>query len=193
LDLGCGPSSPLRHCSWIKYSVGVEAFKPYLEKSKEKKIHTKYLYEKIENLDFPENSFDAVIMIDVLEHLPKETALSVLIKAEKWAKKKVILSTPNGFVGQPIIDENPYQKHQSGWACQEMARLGFRCHGLAGLKFLRKGKEEGADMGDDLTVSIRFKPRLLWFAIATVSQLFTYYFPNLAFELFCIKHVDGEY
>ncbi len=187
LDLGCGPSSPLQHCSWIKYSVGVEIFKPYLEQSKKARIHSEYLNKNIEDLNFKDNSFDAVIMIDVLEHLDKKTGLEILKKAERWAKRKVIINTPNGFIGQPAIDKNPYQKHRSGWTHQEMMRLGFKCHGLAGLKFLRKDKEEGADMGDNLTVSIRFKPRFFWFIIATFSQIFTYYFPRLAFELFCKK------
>jgi len=43
LDLGCGPSSPLKNIKNIKYSVGVELFKPYLEISKKQKIHNKYL------------------------------------------------------------------------------------------------------------------------------------------------------
>jgi SAM-dependent methyltransferase len=192
LDLGCGPSSPLQHCHWIKYSVGVEAFRPYLEESRRAKIHTKYLNKKIEEVDFPDNSFDAVIMIDVLEHLSRKTALNVLKKAEKWAKKKVIVNTPNGFVGQPVIDENPYQRHRSGWTCQEMKKLGFRCYGLAGLKFLRKEKDPGADMGDDLTISIRFEPKSFWFAIAVLSQILTHNFPTLAFELFCIKILDNS-
>jgi SAM-dependent methyltransferase len=191
LDLGCGPSSPLQHCPWIKYSVGVEIFKPYLEKSKKAGIHTKYLNKRIEDLSFSDNSFDAVIMIDVLEHLSRKTALNVLKKAEKWAKKKVIVNT-NGFVGQPVIDENPYQRHRSGWTCQEMKKLGFRCYGLAGLKFLRKEKDPGADMGDDLTISIRFEPKSFWFAIAVLSQILTHNFPTLAFELFCIKILDNS-
>ena len=37
LDLGCGKDSPLQYCKSIKYSVGVEAFKPSLEASKSKK------------------------------------------------------------------------------------------------------------------------------------------------------------
>ncbi len=187
LDLGCGPSSPLQHCPWIKYSVGVEAFKPYLEESKRVGIHTEYLNKEIGDLSFEADSFDAVIMIDVLEHLPKKTAFEIIGKAQKWARKKIIINTPNGFVQQPEVDKNPYQKHRSGWTHQEMKKLGFRCHGLAGLKVLRSGKDENSGMDDDLTISMRFKPKFLWFTIATLSQVFTYHFPRFAFELFCIK------
>lgn len=103
LDIGCGAFSPLQYCKNIKYSVGVEPFKPYLEKSKKKKIHTKYINKRVEELDFPEDSFDAVIMIEVLEHLPKKVGYEILKKAEKWARKKVIVSTPNGYFPQKIL------------------------------------------------------------------------------------------
>lgn len=186
LDLGCGPSSPLQQCSNIEYSVGVEAFPPYLAESKKKKIHNIYLDKKIEELDFPPNSFDAVIMIEVLEHLPKDKAHLILKRAQKWAKKKIIISSPNGFINQKAIDDNPLQKHLSGWNYQEMHSLGFKVKGLAGLKFLRQ-EVQGNTMGDDITTSIRFRPRFFWFIIATVSQIITYSFPFLAFELFSVK------
>jgi len=187
LDLGCGPSSPIQYCKNIKYSLGVEAFAPYLEESKKKEIHSKYSDKKIEELDFPENSFDAVIMIEVLEHLPENLGLEILKKAEKWAKKKLIVSSPNGFINQKEVDNNPLQKHLSGWNYKKMKELGFKSYGLAGLKFLRK-EVENETMGDDLTTSIRFRPKFFWFILATLSQIFTYYFPYIAFELFSVKN-----
>jgi ubiquinone/menaquinone biosynthesis C-methylase UbiE len=191
LDLGCGPSSPLGRCKNIRYSVGVEAFGPYLQQSREKNIHTKYVNKKIEELDFPENSFDAVIMIEVLEHLSEEAGLAVLQKAEKWAGKKVIVSSPNGFIPQKEVDSNPLQKHLSGWDKKKMARLGFACKGLAGIKFLRQ-EVENDTMGDDLMTSIRFRPKYFWFMAATLSQILTYYVPSAAFELFSVKIKNGE-
>ncbi len=48
-------------------------------------------------MDFGENSFDAVIMLEVAEHLEEQKVFEVLRKLEKWAREKVIISTPNGF------------------------------------------------------------------------------------------------
>ena len=101
LDLGCGPASLLELCKTIEYSVGVEVFEPYLEITKAKRTHTEYLNKKIEELTFADNSFDAVIMIGVIEHLPKETGRKILKKAGDWAKKKVIINMPNGFMLMP--------------------------------------------------------------------------------------------
>lgn len=188
LDLGCGPNSPLQHCKNIKYSVGVEGFEPYLEKSKSKKIHTEYISSNIMELEFPDNSFDAVIMIEVLEHLSEDIGYEIIRKMEKWARKKIIISSPNGFINQKEIDNNPLQKHLSGWDYKKMEKLGFKPFGLAGLKFLRQEVQNNT-MGDDLTTSIKFKPKFFWFAIATLSQLATYYFPKNAFELFSVKKI----
>jgi hypothetical protein len=46
-------------------------------------------------------------------------------------------------------------------------------------------------MGDDLFVSIKIRPRPFWFAVATLSQLLTYYYPPLAFELFSVKKISS--
>jgi len=190
LDLGCGPDSPLQFVKNIKYSVGVETWEPYLKSSKSKNIHSKYLSDKIQDLNIKEKSFDAVILIEVLEHLNKTDALVILKRAEKWARKKVIITTPNGFLEQPILDANPYQVHLSGWDVYVMKKLGFKVFGLAGLKYLRKEKDEEDSMDEDITVSIKFKPKLFWFVIASLSQIFTYYFPKYSFGLFCVKDVS---
>ncbi|MDD5489636.1 MAG: class I SAM-dependent methyltransferase [Candidatus Moranbacteria bacterium] len=189
LDLGCGPSSPLRFCKNVKHSTGVEIFKPYLEESKRRKIHNEYFEKKVEDMDFPENSFDAVVMIEVLEHLPKDAGLAMLEKAEKWARKKVIVSTPNGYLEQSPYDGNPFQKHLSGWDIEMMKKLGFRCRGLSGAKFIRHSnpQQQVTACEYNLTASIRLRPKLFWFAMATLSQSFTYYFPKDAFEIFCVK------
>lgn len=185
LDLGCGPDSPIQYCSNISHSVGVEAYLPYLESSQRKKIHSKYIFKNALKLDFPEKSFDAVVMVEVLEHLTKEDGLKLITLSQKWAAKKVIITTPNGFVRQSSLDGNKLQKHLSGWTVGSLKKLSFGVHGLSGLKVLRQ-EASNSSMGDDLTVSIRFKPKILWFIIATLSQSFTYYFPKTAFELFCV-------
>ncbi|MCX6762344.1 MAG: class I SAM-dependent methyltransferase [Candidatus Moranbacteria bacterium] len=188
LDLGCGSSSPLKYCKNIKYSVGVETFKAAIEESKKRKIHTEYIEKKVEEADFPENSFDAVIMIEVVEHLPENIGYAMLEKAEKWAKKKVIVSTPNGFLPQLALEGNPFQKHLSGWSIKTMKKLGFRCRGLSGFKWLRQEAPLGG-AGEDFMASIRLRPRFFWFVIATLSQLITYPFPKYAFEVFCVKKI----
>ena len=186
LDLGCGPSSPVQYAKSIKYSVGVEAYEPYLLESERRNIHTEYIQSKVEEVNFPEKSFDAVIMIELIEHLPKGSGLEMLKKAEKWAKEKVIVSAPNGFLPQRERDGNVLQKHLSGWSLAEMKGFGFECRGLSGLKSLRQ-EAPAVIEENDFMASIKRKPRFFWFIMATLSQTFTYYFSKHAFELFCVK------
>jgi len=188
LDIGCGPSSPLQYCTNVEYSVGVEPFEPYLRKSVAKKIHTKYFSRKIEELDFAASSFDAVIMLELIEHLPEEKGVEVLNKAELWARKKIIISTPNGFISQREVDSNLLQRHLSGWGLEKLKDLGYQCCGLAGFKFLRQEVQDDT-MGDNLLTSIRWRPKLFWFLVATVSEVVVCRLPNLAFELFCVKNL----
>lgn len=191
LDIGCGPSSPLQYCRNIKYSVGVEPFKPYLEESKKRKIHTKYLNKKAERLSFPNNSFDAVILIEVIEHMKKKTGRQILDKAEKWARKKVVVSVPNGFLAQAGVDNNVLQEHLSGWTAEEFRKLGYRVTGRAGLKCLRKKMQtESRCAGGDIYRTMRWRPRVFWFIISSISQLLVYFFPELAYGLFCVKKIS---
>jgi len=189
LDLGCGPSSPLQYCTNIKYSIGVEVFRPYLEETKKRQIHSQYLNMDINELVFKDRSFDAVILIEVLEHLPKKEGEQILKKAEKWAKKKVIVTTPNGFIHQIELDNNPHQKHVSSWDYETMQKLGFKLNGLAGLKCLKRESENDTMEGDVLS-PIKYKPKFFWFVVSSISQIFVYYFPSVAFELFCVKRIN---
>jgi len=180
LDLGCGFNSLLQYCNKL-FSVGVESFEPYLEKSKEKKIHNEYIKADIRKIDFGKKSFDAIIALEVIEHLTKEEGYELIRKMEKWARKKIIISTPNGYIWQNGYDNNPLQEHKSGWSVEELEKLGFRVKGISGWKKLRGYKG-----------SIRYEPNFFWKIISDLTRLIVYYCPKLAFQLFCVKEIDEK-
>ncbi len=192
LDIGCGPSSPIQYCHNLKYSVGVETYKPYIEQSKALKIHTKYINKAIEDLDFPEKSFDAVILIEVIEHMTKAQGKIILKSAEKWAKKKVIITTPNGFFPMGEVDNNKHQRHLSGWTVADFKKLGFRCRGVTGAKFMYTGENHVDSLSDGQFsfVNMRYKPQQLSFLVNAFLQIFVYYIPSAAFELFAVKRLN---
>lgn len=190
LDLGCGPDSPLKYCQ-VNYSVGVDAFEPYIKESKGRKIHNKHVLGDITRLDFKPKSFDAVIMIGVLEHLKKKKGRKLLERMERWARKKVIVSMPNGYLPQRDVDKNPFQAHRSGWEPKEMKKRGYKAYGMAGWRFLR-GDDDLAEMdqySESPLVSIRFRPRAFWFVISALTQIVTYYIPSCAFEEFYVREL----
>ncbi len=78
------------------------------------------MYALISDLSFGQSAFNAVLLIDAIEHMSKQEALDVSALAETWASKRVIINSPNGFVPQSTLDANPLQKYLSGWSFTEM-------------------------------------------------------------------------
>lgn len=190
LDLGCGVGSPIQYSKNIKYSVGVEAFKPYYDESVRNKIHSECINKKINEVDFDANSFDAVMMIGVLEHLTKEEGLETLAKCEKWAKKKVIIATPNGFLPQHSIDGNEHQCHLSGWDVMEYRKMGYKVYGMSGAKYLCHEVDVDTvleDSGDVFFSCVKYKPKALFYIINALHQMCLYYFPRFSFGLLSVK------
>lgn len=188
LDLGCGPRSPIKDIAVGGRTVGVEAFNKYAEIARIEQTHDEIIQSNFLDLNFQPKSFDAVVLLDVIEHLSESEARQVISKAEGWAVKLVVISSPNGFIPQRALDGNPLQQHLSGWKVDEMRRLGFRCRGLAGPKCLRQ-EVDGETMGEDLLVTMRFRPRWLWFLVAALFQPFTYLIPRTAFSVYSIKRL----
>lgn len=190
LDLGCGPDSPIRYCN-VPHSLGVDAFPFYIRKSARDGIHTNYLIADVAQVEFSPKSFDAVVMMEVLEHLSEQDGLRLLEKAGQWAKRCVIVTTPNGYLPQGELGNNPYQTHRSGWEVDYMRRIGFRAYGMAGLGMLRKeNTAEAMEDADAVFCTVRWRPTWLWLIIAELTQLFTYFIPSWSFEVFYVRSLS---
>ena len=178
LDVGCGADSPLGRVKKTFYSEGVDLFEQSIKKSKEKNIHDKYKLSDIRKIDkiYKNNSFDAVIALDVVEHLEKKESIELIKKMENIAKKRVILLTPNGFYHQDAYDSNPYQVHKSEWKVDDLEKLEYKVYGLRGLKYLR---------GEYAT--IKYKPWFFWGVIAFFLEIPLYFSPSLSYHLFAVK------
>jgi len=87
LDLGCGRDSAIHNFS-IPFSVGVEISNYYFEENKKKKIHNQYIKADVRQIEFKNNSFDAVLALDLIEHLSKAEDYELISKMEKWVKEK---------------------------------------------------------------------------------------------------------
>ncbi|MDO8657986.1 MAG: class I SAM-dependent methyltransferase [Candidatus Levybacteria bacterium] len=181
LDVGCGADSPLKRVKKTFYSEGIDIFEESIRQSKKKKIHDKYKISDIRKIDkiYGKKSFDAVIGLDVIEHLDKKDSIALIKKMENIARKKVLLLTPNGFYHQDAYDDNPYQVHVSEWKLEDLRVLGYRVYGLRGLKYLR---------GEYAT--IKYKPWFFWGIIVFFSELPLFFFPKASYHLFAVKNID---
>jgi GT2 family glycosyltransferase len=177
LDLGCGYLSPINRYNLL-FSVGVELYEPYLQESSRKRVHDQYIKADVRIIEFKPKSFDAVIALDLLEHLTKQEGADLLHRMEMWARKKVIVFTPNGYIRQGEYDNNPLQEHKASWDTGELRNAGFQVKGILGWKALRGNKAR-----------IKYKPVFLWTRISDLTQKITYRWPTLAFHLFAVKQI----
>lgn len=184
LDVGCGDNSPLGKIQLNIYSEGIDIYKRNIIRSRERKIHDHNKCEDIRKLSklYKDKSFDAVVSLDVIEHLEKTEAICLINQMEHIAKKKVIILTPNGFFIQDEVDGNKYQKHKSGWSVAELSSLGYRVYGLRGLKCFR---------GEH--AHIKYKPYLFWGLCSFLSEIVLYRFPALSFDLFGVKNYEKNH
>ena len=179
LDVGCGKRSPLPDVPGRYRSVGVDAHPPALEASRAAGLHDDYLEQDVRRLDVPDGSFDAVVMFDLIEHLEREDAVELLRRAERVARRVVVLTTPNGFVEQGGYDGNELQRHRSGWTVADLEREGFDVHGLNGFKPFRG------------PLAYPRRPRFVTRPLSILSQPLVWERPEHAFELLAVKRVSA--
>lgn len=175
LDVGCGISSPLGKIRKPHYMEGIDLYLPDVKQ----RIHNKYVKGNISDIEkyYKSKSFDAVVLLSVIEHVKKREGYVLIKSLEKIAVKRVIIQTPNGFIRQSSDDENPFQEHISGWSVSNFHKNNYKVIGLRGVKFLR---------GE--YALIRYKPWYFWLFVSYLSQFFVKFIPKYAFEILAIKY-----
>lgn len=187
LDVGCGGNSPIGLLEEKYTTMGVDAYKPSIDESKKRKIHNDYILGDIKKLNslVKEKSFDAVVALDVIEHLEKNDGYKLLDNMERAARKKVILVTPNGFIPQYNKD-NKLQAHLSGWTLKDFTDRGYLVEGIYGTKFCNILRTDEAEL--------RWKPKFFWALIwgilaETTHYLYTKKNPKHSIGLLAVKEI----
>lgn len=67
----------------------------------------------------PDDSYELVLAIDILEHFTKTDGLEFLTQLKRIANKAVLISTPQE------VEANPYENHRSFWEKNELIEHGF--------------------------------------------------------------------
>jgi hypothetical protein len=147
-------------------------------------MHTEYQRLDIRDLggSFAPRSFDAVIALDVIEHLQREEGEVLLSAMEVIASHLVAVFTPNGFLEQPPTPDNRHQEHVSGWTPHDFLARGYEVIGMNGWRPLRGPY-----------ASIRFRPERIWRRASLLSQRFVRSRPQQAFQLLAIKALPADH
>ncbi len=75
----------------------------------------------------PSSSVDTVVLLDVIEHLPKEDGRRLLDATVAIARSQVVVFTPLGFMAQGDLEDKDawgldgtdWQVHRSGWSPED--------------------------------------------------------------------------
>lgn len=130
LDIGCG-IRPQTYVHAIRH-VCIEPHKPYIERlRKESEDDPQYIILNCAWLPgvylFTDKSFDTVFIIDMIEHIEKESGHQLVKQAERLARKQIVIFTPLGFMEQTHqdgrdrwgMDGGFWQTHRSGWTPED--------------------------------------------------------------------------
>lgn len=91
LDLGCATGNYCLYLSQKGFeTTGVDINEKYVEIAKSRGVNAYHIHNKTH---FEDKSFDTVMIIEVLEHLPEPSI--VLKEAKRLARKNVLITTPN--------------------------------------------------------------------------------------------------
>lgn len=131
LDLGCGKgiAGELLNSNHSYDFIGVDIFSPYVRICQKSGYYKKVIRKDLTKVNLKRNSYDAILLLQVLEHLTKEEALELLDNVVKASRKCVIVSLPNGDCSQEEYEENKHHEHKSKWNPKDLQKLGFEVHG----------------------------------------------------------------
>ena len=182
LDVGCGrgeSTAILNHRNNFRI-LGLDGFMPYISECKKKGFYDNLILTDINKLPVKKKSFDIILCLQVIEHLPKEKGLELLMLMEELGKKQVIISTPMGVHRQEKYDGNPLQEHQSFWLPNDFKKYGYKVINQ-GFKPLYGEKDNVEFLGlASNIVSL----------LACFMHPLIQFFPKQAAQMICVKNLS---
>ncbi len=130
LEIGCGEGRNLTRTACLT-KVGIDAFRPILDlyNKDDGIIRLNYnLQGGLTNLILP-NTFDSVMLIDIIEHFEKDFAFELLKQVEQVARHIIVAFVPVGNHPQTTDDRGLgndfFQTHRSTWYPEDFEELGY--------------------------------------------------------------------
>ncbi len=92
LDLGCGSGDPADiEIARLHHVIGVDLSKAQIGLARQNIPKGRFIHEDLSSLDFPDESFDAVVSFYTLEHLPREQHGPILQQIHSWLRPEGLL------------------------------------------------------------------------------------------------------
>lgn len=130
----------------------------------------------------PDDEFDAVIALDLIEHLTRSQGYQLLYEIDRVSTGFYALLTPNGFVWQPPSLNNLFNAHISGWTDKDFRKLGWKkVRGQIGI-----WQFYGPYAIQKYRGVSSFKLELI-----ALTKIFSFLLPKLAFSIYVTKKVKN--
>ncbi|MCK4786726.1 MAG: class I SAM-dependent methyltransferase [Desulfobacteraceae bacterium] len=181
LDVGCGGGDAYSFAHKTgRYAVGIDVDPKRLSRACKRGIYNKLIQADVRAFGdlFAPESFDAVVALDIVEHLPRDDSERLVEDMERIARKVVVIVTPNGKTRGHKPDV-PYMKHLCGWTPDEFCSRGYRVWGIGGWKGLRNYNEFLRGFSSGFASSFQ---RIFF----NITQPFVANRPDLAFAIICV-------
>lgn len=193
LDVGCGDGVAIGMLYKILRNnmcyTGVDIYQASLDAACDKagqlNVSSEFILCDIHQLALERKTFDIVLCLEVVEHLEKEDGKVLIKKLDEIARKQIIMSLPVGKFDQDRVDEkdNPFMKHKSAWTPGEFRKNGFKVRGY-GLPIYGGSNGSIANLPKPLV----FLRQGIWIG----TTIFTYFIPEKAGWMICVKNIDKK-
>lgn len=113
--------------------VGCDGHLPNVEMARSTGLYADVIHAVFPPLPFEDRSFDTVLLMEIIEHLPEPQALELIDQAKRIARRRVIVSTPNypcmrgGHT--TITGHNDLDAHVSYIPRHRLRAMGFTIYG----------------------------------------------------------------
>lgn len=89
LDLGCGSGDPADIEISREHKVtGIDISEKQITLARKNVPDGNFIHDDLGSVDFPSNSFEAVVSFYTLEHIPREEHKEIFLRINKWLKTK---------------------------------------------------------------------------------------------------------
>ena len=113
--------------------TGCDGYLPNVNLARRSGFYTQVKHFIFPPLSFPDNSYDTVLLLDVIEHLENENGVMLIDEAKRITSHRVILSTPNWYAIRnahaTMTGWNNLEAHLSYWTRDHLRRRGFKLYG----------------------------------------------------------------
>lgn len=125
IDLACGVGYGTDILSKVSTCIGVDNNPVHLEFAQENYPDSVFVYSDVTTLPFIDNTFDAAVSFETIEHFPYTDRFLAELKAVVKHKGKIFLSTPNRryYSDKVGIGQGRSQGHTQEWYVEEFQNI----------------------------------------------------------------------